>query len=110
MCSVISLLEADYSIHSVLGEFCVIFCGERHDLDFQIREILLRDVEGLCQIRHAGLQRILAGDYQKVLERSQFLDGLVLILALFRCKDYPFIGLLAWNPQYTQELMQELVM
>ena len=26
MCSVISLLEADYTIHSVLGEFCVIFC------------------------------------------------------------------------------------
>ena len=44
MCSVICLLEADYSIHSMLGEFCVIFCGERHDLDFQIREILLRDV------------------------------------------------------------------
>ena len=89
MRSVIGLLEADDAVHSMMGELGVILCGERHHLEFEVREVLLGDVESLREIRHAGLYRVLSGDYQQVLERGQFLYRLVLVLALFRCQNYP---------------------
>ena len=89
MRSVISLLEADHAVHSMVRELCIILGAQRHDLDFQVGEIFFRYIQRLRQVRHTCFHRVFSRDYQQVLERCQLLDGLVLILALLRSQDDP---------------------
>lgn len=107
---VVGLLETDDAVHTMVGEGLVILCRERHHLYLHVREILLGDVDCLGKIRGASLCRVLARYEKDVLEWSQLLDGLVLVLNLLWGEDGTSIGFSRWKPQYTQELEHELVM
>ena len=84
---VVGLLETDDAVHTMVGEGLVILCRERHHLYLHVREILLGDVDCLGKIRGASLCRVLARYEKDVLEWSQLLDGLVLVLNLLWGED-----------------------
>ena len=79
---VVGLLETDYAVHTMVGEGLVILSRERHHLNLHVREILLGDVDCLGKIRGASLGWVLARNEKDVLEWSQLLDCLVLVLNL----------------------------
>ena len=87
MFAVVGLLETDDTVHAVVGEGFVILCRERHHLNLHVREILLGDVDCLGKIRGASLGWVLARNEKDVLEWSQLLDCLVLVLNLLWGKD-----------------------
>ena len=85
--AVVSLLKANHSVHAMLGKRAVILGRERHHLNLDVREILLCNVNRLGEIRSASLCRILSRNEQYILERSQLLYRLILILYLLRSED-----------------------
>ena len=105
---VIGFLKTNHAVHAVLAQFGVFFCRERHHLNLQIGEIGLRQVKGFRQVRHTSLRWILTRHEQQILKGCQLLDGLVLTISS-SVKIVRFILLATWKPQYTQELVQELV-
>ena len=84
---VVSFLETDHTVQSVLGQRLVLLGLERHHFNFEVAEIRLGEVKGLGDVVHAGLGRVLARHQQQVLKRSQLLDGLVFVLHLLKRED-----------------------
>ncbi len=93
--AVIGFLEADDAVHAVVGKGLVVFGRERHYLYLNVGEVLLGNIYGLGKVRDASLGRMFARYEQDVLEGSQLLDGLVLILYLLGGKDGACHGVLA---------------
>ena len=69
------------------GQFLVVFGREGHHLYLDIGKVFLGDVDGLGEIRHPCLGWILTCHEQDVFERSQLLDGLILVFNLFGRED-----------------------
>ena len=93
--AVVGLLETDYAVETVVGQFLVLLHLQRHHLYFDIREIALGNIDGLGQIGHARLGRIFARDEQDVFKGGQLLDGTVFVLYLFGGEDGACHGVLA---------------
>ena len=85
--TVVSLLEADNAVKSVLRKLIVIFGLQRHHLYLDIREILLGYIYCLGKIWYTGLGRVLSRYKENILKRGEFLYCLILILYLLWCKD-----------------------
>ena len=93
MCLVISFLEADYSIHSMLDQFRIFFRFQRHDFNLQIGKIRFSQIECPGNVRNPRLGRILSGNKQQVLKRSQFLDGLLFVFDFLFCQNGTLHGI-----------------
>ena len=93
--AVIGLLKAYHTVQSVMGKLAIVLHFQRHHFDFDVREVTLGYIDGLGQIGHTGLGRILARYQQDILERSQLLNSLIFIFNLLRRKDGARHGVLA---------------
>ena len=85
--AVVGLLETDNTIHAMLGQCAVVLGRQRHNLNLDVGEVLLGNVDSLSKIWCASLGWVLAGNEEDILERSQLLDSLILVLYLLWCKD-----------------------
>ena len=74
---VVSLLEANHSVETMISEFCIFLRSQWHHLNLQVVEIRLSQVESLCDIFHTRLHLVLSSEHQQVVKRSEFLYCLI---------------------------------
>ena len=92
---VVGLLKAYHAVHAVVRQHLIVLGGERHHLYLEVGEIGLGAVKGLCQVFGSGLGGVLSRHDEEILERSELLDGLVLVLTLVDGEDGARHGVLA---------------
>ena len=73
----IGFLKADYAVHAVSAQFCILLGTEGHDLNFEIREIGLGQVQRSGNVGDARLGRVFSRHEQQVFKGSKLLDGAV---------------------------------
>ena len=85
--AVIGFLKANHAVHAVARKRAVVLLGERHHLDFEVREIGFGEVERLGEVGRAGFGGVFARHEQQVLEWAEALDGFVLAHHFFGRED-----------------------
>ena len=85
--TVIGLLKTYNPVKSVMREFFILFCFQRHNFYLDIRKIPFCNIYCSGKVFYARLCRMLARNKQYIFKRRQFLYGLILILYLLRSQN-----------------------
>ena len=87
---VVSLLEADHSVQSVVRQFLVFFCFKRHYFNLQVAEVRLCQIQCTGNVRDTCSSRIFTRNKQKILEGCQSFDSFVFVDDFFLRQYGPF--------------------